>query len=98
MLHDGNISGANRNLRENPCKLQQKKRLNSQKKITHIDDMMIHNLVKYLVQTRLRSGLKFVIFISHKLSRVLTRYFTRLYIIISSTCVIFWVNLDVFLS
>ena len=24
------------------------------KKITHIDDMMIHNLVKYLVQTRLR--------------------------------------------
>ena len=60
------------------------------KKITHIDDMMIHNLVKYLVQTRLRSGLKFVIFISHKLSRVLTRYFTRLYIIISSTCVIFF--------
>src|SRR6185312_9666104 len=23
------------------------------KKITHVDDMMIHNLVKYLVQTRL---------------------------------------------
>jgi len=24
------------------------------KKITHIDDMMIHNFIKYLVQTRLR--------------------------------------------
>ena len=24
------------------------------KKITHADDMMIHNLVKYFVQTRLR--------------------------------------------
>ena len=24
------------------------------KKITHVDDRMIHNLVKYLVQTRLR--------------------------------------------
>ena len=24
------------------------------KKITHVDDMMIHNVVKYLVQTRLR--------------------------------------------
>jgi hypothetical protein len=27
--------------------------LNSQKKITYVDDIMIHNLVKYLVQTRL---------------------------------------------
>jgi hypothetical protein len=24
------------------------------KKITYIDDMMIHNLIKYLIQTRLR--------------------------------------------
>ena len=42
--------------------------------------------------------MKFVIFISHKRSRVWTRYFTRLYIIISSTCVIFWVNLDDFFT
>ena len=42
------------------------------------------------------SGLKFVIFISHKRSRVWTRYFTRLCVIISSTCVIFFVNLDDF--
>ena len=44
------------------------------------------------------SGLKFVIFISHKQSRVWTRYFTRLCIIISSTCVIFLVNLDDFFA
>ena len=50
----GNVSSANHNLRENSCKSQQKSRLNSPKKITHVDDMMIHNLVKYLVQTRLR--------------------------------------------
>ena len=84
------------------------------KKITHVDDMMIHNLVKILVQTRLClwdikitnfykssghvSGLKFVILISHKQSRVWTKYFTRLYIIISSTCVIFSVNLDDFFA
>ena len=38
------------------------------------------------------SGLKFIIFISHKWSWVWTRYFIRLYIIISSTCVIFlWI-------
>jgi hypothetical protein len=67
------------------------------KKITYVDDMMIHNLVKYLVQTRL-SDLKFVVFISHKRSRVWTRYFTRLCIIISSTYVIFLVNLDDFFT
>ena len=39
--------------RENPCKLRQKSRLNSQKKITRVDDMMIYNLAKYLFQTRL---------------------------------------------
>ena len=50
----GNISGGNCNLRENPCKLRQKSRLNSSKKITNVDDMRIDNLVKYLVQTRLR--------------------------------------------
>ena len=33
------------------------------KKITHVDDMMIHNLIKYLVQTRLRlSDIKIIIF------------------------------------
>ena len=41
---------------------------------------------------------KFVIFISHKRSRVWTRYFTRLCISISSTCVIFLVNLDNFFN
>ena len=84
------------------------------KKITHVDDMMIHNIVQYHVQTRFRlwdikvtnficnklfgqlSGLKFVIFISYKRSRVWRRYFTKLRIIISSTCVIFLVNLDDF--
>ena len=35
-------------------------------------------------------------FISHKRSRVWTRYFTVLCIIISYTCVIFWVNLNDF--
>ena len=39
---------------------------------------------------------KFVIFISHKRSRVWTRYFTRSCVIISSACVIFLVNLDDF--
>ena len=74
------------------------------KKITHVDDMMIHNLVKYFVQTRLllryknnkflTNHGKFVIFISQKRSRVWIGYFTRLCIIISSTYVIFFVNLD----
>ena len=41
---------------------------------------------------------KFVIFISHKQSGVWTRYFTRLYIIISSKCVIFLINLDDFFT
>ena len=31
-----------------------KKSFKFTKKITHVDDMMIHNLVKYLVQTRFR--------------------------------------------
>ena len=64
--------------------------------------MMIHNLVKYLVQTRLHLWdikiTNFVIFISHRWSRVWTRYFTRLCIIISSRCVIFFVNLDDFFT
>ena len=51
------------------------------KKITHIDDMMIHNFVKYFVQT-LEILEILEIFISHKRSRVWTRYFTRLYSII----------------
>ena len=49
----GNVSGANHNLRENSCKPWQKGRLNSSKKITHVDDMMVHNIVKYIIQTRL---------------------------------------------
>ena len=81
------------------------------KKITHIDDMMIHNFIKYFVQTRLHLwDIKItifksescqddllVIFISHKRSRVWTKYFARLCIIISSICVILLVNLDEFL-
>ena len=67
---------------------------------------MIHNLVKYFVQNRLRLWdikitnfkLKSCIFISHKRSRFWTRYFTRLCIIISSICVIFLVNLDDFFA
>ena len=41
---------------------------------------------------------KFLLFISHKRSRVWTRYFTRLCIIISSRCMIFFVNLDDFFA
>jgi len=50
-IYLGNVSGGNHNLRENSCKPQQKNHLNSRKKITDVDDMMIHNLVKYFVQT-----------------------------------------------
>ena len=39
-----------------------------------------------------------MIFISHKRSRVWTRYFTKLCIIISPACVIFLVNLDDFFN
>jgi hypothetical protein len=60
---------------------------------------MIYNFVKYLVQTQIRlGGLKFVIFISHKWIWFWKRYFTRLCIIISSTCVIFLLNLGNFFS
>ena len=45
----GNISGGNPNLYENLCKLRQKKSSKFTKKITHVYDMMIHNIVKYLV-------------------------------------------------
>jgi hypothetical protein len=61
-----------------PVQTTAKKSIKFTKKITYVDDMMIHNLV---------------IFISHKRSRVWTRYFTRLCIIISSTYVIFLLNL-----
>ena len=50
----GNISGGNRNFHKNPYKQRQKNRLNLQKKIIHVDDMVIHNLIKYFVQIRLR--------------------------------------------
>ena len=52
-IYIGNVSSANHDLCENSCKPQQKKLFKFTKKITHVDDMMIHNLVKYLVQTRL---------------------------------------------
>ena len=51
--HLGDVSGGNHSLRENSCKSWQKSHLNSQKKITRVDDMMIHNHVKHPVQTRL---------------------------------------------
>ena len=41
------------NLHENSCKPQQKSHI-IHEKIAYIDDMMIHNLVKYLLQTQLR--------------------------------------------
>ena len=65
------------------------------KKITHVDDMMIHNLVKYLVQSRL-SFVRYKNNKFHKRSLVWTGYFTRLCIIVSSTFVIFFMNLDDF--
>ena len=37
-----------------PMQTTAKKSSKFTKKITHLDDMMVHNLVKYLVQTRLR--------------------------------------------
>ena len=50
----GDISSANHNFVKTRTNHSKKKsRLNS-KKITYVDDMMIHNLVKYLVQTWLR--------------------------------------------
>ena len=53
-LHDmkyGNISGANHDFVKTRANRSKKSRLNLPKKITHVDDMMIYNLVKYLVQT-----------------------------------------------
>ena len=40
------VSGANHNLRENPCKPRQKKLSKFTKEITYVNDMMIHKLVK----------------------------------------------------
>ena len=110
----GNISGGNRNLRENPCKPRQKSRLNSPKNHTcrWYDDtqpckiscpnstsfvryknnkFQARKLSRWLVRNLL-------FFITHKRNRVWTRYFTRLCIIISSTCAIFLVNLDDFFA
>jgi len=81
------------------------------KKITYVDDMMIHNLVKYLVQTRLHlsdknnkfltnhldTGLKFVLFISHRRNRVWTIFYKVVYHHIIYMCD-FFVNLDDFFT
>ena len=99
----GNISSANHNFMKTHAN-HAKKSSKFTKKITHLDDMMVHNFIKYLIQTRLRLwDIKrtnffgeFVIFISHKRSRVWTKYFTKLFIIISYIYVIFLVNLDNF--
>ena len=50
---NGNISGGNRNFVKTRANYG-KKSSKFTKKITHVDDMMIHNLVKYVAQTRLR--------------------------------------------
>ena len=50
---EGNVSGGNHNFCENSCNQDKKSYLNSRKKITYVDDMMIHNFVNYSVQTRL---------------------------------------------
>ena len=41
------------NFREKPVQTTTKKSSKFTRKITHVGDMMIHNLLKYLVQTRL---------------------------------------------
>ena len=41
-------------LHENSCKPRQKKSSKFTKKITHVDDMMVRNFIKYLIQNRLR--------------------------------------------
>ena len=46
----GNISGGNHNFVKTHAN-HGKKISKFTKNITHVDDMMIHNLVKYLVQT-----------------------------------------------
>ena len=46
----GNVCGANRNLMKTRAN-RGKKSSKFTKKITHVDDMMIHNLIKYLIQT-----------------------------------------------
>ena len=87
-----------------------KKAVQIHQKITHIDDMMIHNIVKYLVQTRLHLWnikttnfkpescpddlLEICYFYISQTKSSLDNIFKRLCIIISSTCVIFLVNLD----
>jgi hypothetical protein len=44
----------NDNLCENSCKTTIKKAFEFFFKNTHVDDMMVHNFVKYLIQTRIR--------------------------------------------
>ena len=102
---NGNVSGGNHSFRENSYKLWQKSHLNSQKNHTcrWYDDTQLYKIscpnstsfVRYKNNKFVKksseqlSNLKFVVFISHKRSRVWKRYFTRLCIIISSTCVFF---------
>ena len=110
----GNISGGNCNLRENSCKPRQKIRLNSPKNHTcrWYDDTQpckiscpnSTSFVRYKnnnFQTKKLSRW----FVRNLLFLYLTnevefgqRYFTRLCIIISSTCVICLVNLDDFFT
>ena len=50
---EGNVSSINHNLRETRAN-HGKKSSKFTIKITHVDDMMIHNFVKYFVQPQLR--------------------------------------------
>ena len=53
-IYNRDISSANHNFVKTRANHSKKKSSKFTKKITHVDDMMIHNLVKYRVQTRLR--------------------------------------------
>ena len=52
VMYVGKVCGANHNFMKIYVN-QDKKSFRFKKKITHVDDMMIHNLVKYLIQTQL---------------------------------------------
>ena len=64
-----------------PVQTTAKKSSKFTKKITHVDDMMLYNLVKYLVQTRLCLwDIKITIFQARKLSRWFVRNLLILYL------------------
>ena len=96
-----------------PAQIIPKKSQLNLPKITHVDNMMIHNLIKYLVQTRLylwdikirnfkpescpNDLLEICYFYISQTKSSLDKIFCKLCIIISSICVILLVNLYDFL-